>query len=108
MGFESQLKRLVLEVLVEGPDHGYGIACRIRRRSKILDGREAVLYASLHDLEGDGDVFSTVKVWKKCQRRHYQISESGLKRLGTVQGSAWPCVGDKPWGRIVPELVKGV
>lgn len=107
MGFESQLKRLVLEVLNEGPDHGYGIACRIRQRSRIIEGREAVLYACLHDLEGAGELISTVTIWNGGPRRRYQITEMGLRRLEQIAENATPTVGCGLWERLVPEGAKG-
>lgn len=71
---------MVLAVLKDGPQHGYGIAREINRRTEnSLKFKQGTLYPVLHALEAEGFVTGG---WEATDgerpRRVYTITESGL------------------------------
>ncbi len=77
------LDMLILKVLVRGPDHGYGIAQRIRLLSEgILQVGEGSLYPALQRLLVEG---WTVAEWgvseNKRRARYYRLTVAGRKQL---------------------------
>jgi transcriptional regulator len=84
MNLRGTLPTLILEALVQRPDHGYSIAQRIKERSHgVLDFKEGTLYPALHKLERDGRVESTEQVENGRTRRYYRITSAGRKALAT-------------------------
>jgi PadR family transcriptional regulator, regulatory protein PadR len=82
MNLKGTLPILILEALVEEPDHGYRIAQRIKERSEgVLNFKEGTLYPALHKLENEGLVTSTDGVEKGRPRRYYSITEAGHAAL---------------------------
>jgi PadR family transcriptional regulator, regulatory protein PadR len=78
MNFKGTLPTLILQVLAQGPSHGYHIAQRIKERSRgILDFKEGTLYPALHKLENEGQVESYEEIEKGRTRRYYRITKSG-------------------------------
>jgi PadR family transcriptional regulator PadR len=74
---------LILAVLERSPNHGYGIAREIERRSESgLALREGSLYPALRGLEADGLVTSH---WETLEsgpsRRVYTITHEGRAEL---------------------------
>ena len=86
----STLDLLILEVLSEGPLHGWAISQRIRERSKdALQVNQGTLYPALHRLEEDGILRAT---WMRSdtQRRvkAYELTRPGERRL-LQERSSW-------------------
>jgi transcriptional regulator len=86
----STLDLLILEVLSEGPLHGWAISQRIRERSKAaLQVNQGTLYPALHRLEEDGILRAT---WTQSdtQRRvkSYELTRPGERRL-LQERNAW-------------------
>ena len=78
MKLKGTLPPLVLQVLSQGPNHGYRIAQDIKERSKgVLDFREGTLYPALHGLETEGFVESYEEVVGGRRRRYHRITDSG-------------------------------
>ncbi|RYZ84442.1 MAG: PadR family transcriptional regulator [Proteobacteria bacterium] len=80
---------LVLAVLADTPQHGYGIAREINRRSgDALKCKQGTLYPALHALERDGMI---VGEWDTSERprKVYALTEAGhaelARRLKTWQ-----------------------
>lgn len=77
------LDLLVLQVLADGPRHGYAIGQEIKRRSEeLLSIGENVLYPALHRLEARGDLSAR---WGKTPRgrdaKIYRLLAPGRRRL---------------------------
>jgi PadR family transcriptional regulator PadR len=71
---------MVLAILKDGAQHGYGIAREINRRTNnALKFKQGTLYPVLHALEAEGFVSG---LWETIEgerpRRVYTITESGL------------------------------
>jgi len=72
---------LVLAVLADAPQHGYGIAREINRRSgNALQCKQGTLYPALHALERDGMI---VGEWDTSDRprKIYTLTEAGHTEL---------------------------
>ncbi len=74
---------LVLSVLRDGPNHGYGIAFEIERRSQdVLKFKLNTLYPVLHDLERNGLIVGEWHVVEgERPKRVYAITEKGATEL---------------------------
>lgn len=78
------LEMLILKTLTAGPQHGYGIAQRIRQASdSVLNVEEGSLYPALQRLF----LKDLVKAeWKQSETnrraRYYSLTAAGRKRLG--------------------------
>lgn len=83
------LDLLVLRVLASGPQHGYGIAQRLRRVSEdVLDVGESSLYPALQRLLLNGDVDAEWAPSDNNRRaRFYRLTRAGRKRLGVELAS---------------------
>ncbi|MDR3688051.1 MAG: helix-turn-helix transcriptional regulator [Fimbriimonas sp.] len=82
MRYQTDIKALVLSVLAQGPNHGYGIAKTVRERSDgVLKLGEGQLYPALHALEEAGLVTSGWEGDGDQKRRTYSITSSGLLEL---------------------------
>ena len=82
---QGTLDLLLLRILVIGPNHGWGIANRIRQTSaEGLSASQGSLYPALHRLELRGDVRSEMTASENNRRaRVYTITPAGRKRLKT-------------------------
>lgn len=87
---QGTLDLLLLRVLVTGPNHGWGIANRIRQMSgEGLNASQGSLYPALHRLELAGDVRSEMTASENNRRaRVYTITASGRRRLD-VERKSW-------------------
>jgi PadR family transcriptional regulator len=87
---QGTLDLLLLRVLVLGPNHGWGIANRIRQMSDDgLKASQGSLYPALHRLELRGDVRSKMTASENNRRaRVYTITPSGRRRLD-VERASW-------------------
>lgn len=74
---------LVLRVLAEGPQHGYGILQSIKERSRaVLEFTEGTIYPLLHTLEHEGLVASEWQSLPSGRRRKvYRLTSTGERRL---------------------------
>ena len=80
---QGTLDLLILRILSLEPNHGWGIAHRIRQMSREgLDASQGSLYPALHRLELHGDVRSDMKPSANNRRaRVYTITAAGRRRL---------------------------
>lgn len=80
---QGTLDLLVLKVLALGPNHGWGIANRIRQISREgLAASQGSLYPALHRLELRGDVTSAMMPSENNRRaRVYTLTPAGRRRL---------------------------
>ena len=80
---QGTLDLLLLRILVIGPNHGWGIATRIRQTSaEGLNASQGSLYPALHRLELRGDVRSEMTASENNRRaRVYTITAAGRRRL---------------------------
>ena len=82
---KGTLEMIVLEVLQQGPMHGWGITELIERRSaQLLSVNQGSLYPTLYRLVARGWVSSE---WKTSdnnrQARYYSITRTGRKQLAS-------------------------
>jgi transcriptional regulator len=84
------LDMLVLQTLVLGPLHGYGIAKSIRTRSNdALEIEFGSLYPSLKRLEHKGLIVSKWEMSELNRRaKYYRLTAAGRKRL-QAEHSEW-------------------
>lgn len=77
------LDLLVLRTLVRGPQHGYGIAQRVKELSRdVLQVGESSLYPALQRLALDGSVRAEWGASDNNRRaRYYTLTAAGRKRL---------------------------
>lgn len=77
------LDLLVLRVLVRGPNHGYGIAQRVRELSQdVFQVGESSLYPALQRLALDGYIKPEWGVSENNRRaRYYTLTAAGRKQL---------------------------
>jgi PadR family transcriptional regulator, regulatory protein PadR len=77
------LDLLVLRTLARGPNHGYGIAQRVRELSKdVFQVGESSLYPALQRLTLDGYVKPEWGVSENNRRaRYYTLTAAGRKQL---------------------------
>ena len=78
------LDMLILKTLTRAPQHGYGIAQRIRQISDdVLQVEEGSLYPALQRLQLQGWVKSEWGTSQTGRRaRYYRLTAAGRKRLG--------------------------
>lgn len=89
MNLRGTLNTLVLQVLEEGPKHGYWIAQDIKSRSEgVLDYKEGTLYPALHGLENQGLIRAEERTENGRVRRYYRITTEG-KRALSKQRQDW-------------------
>jgi PadR family transcriptional regulator, regulatory protein PadR len=86
---QGTLDLLLLRILVIEPNHGWGIATRLRQMSaEGLNASQGSLYPALHRLELSGDVKSEMKASENNRRaRIYTITTSGRRRLESERHS---------------------
>jgi PadR family transcriptional regulator, regulatory protein PadR len=77
------LDLLILRTLVRGPNHGYGIAQRVRELSKdVCQVGESSLYPALQRLTLDGYIKPEWGVSENNRRaRYYTLTAAGRKQL---------------------------
>jgi PadR family transcriptional regulator PadR len=82
---QGTLDLLILKILMLGPNHGWGIANRIRQISREgLNASQGSLYPALHRLELRGDVRSEMTSSENNRRaRVYTLTRAGRRRLET-------------------------
>ena len=80
---QGTLDLLILKILTLGPNHGWGIANRIRQISRDgLEASQGSLYPALHRLELRGDVESEMTASENNRRaRVYKLTAAGRRRL---------------------------
>ena len=82
--WQGTLAIMVLNTLEAlGPQHGYGIACRIEQISdNLLDVNHGTLYPVLLKLEQEGSITSDWGVSENNRRaRFYRLTKTGRKEL---------------------------
>ena len=79
------LDMLVLKVLANGPQHGYGITTRLEQLSaKVLQVEEGSLYPALYRMEQRGWIQSAWAVTDNNRRaRFYTLTRTGRRQLET-------------------------
>ena len=87
---QGTLDLLILKVLTLGPNHGWGIANRIRQISReSLEASQGSLYPALHRLEHRGDLRSEMVPSENNRRaRVYTLTAAGRRRL-QVETASW-------------------
>ena len=85
---QGTLDLIILQTLLWGPRHGYGIVKMIRANSKdVLQVDTGSLYPALHRLERKGWIGGRWTISDKNQRvRLYQLRAAGRKQLATERG----------------------
>jgi PadR family transcriptional regulator PadR len=80
---QGTLDLLILKILALGPNHGWGIANRIKQISRDgLQASQGSLYPALHRLELRGDVRSEMVPSENNRRaRVYRLTPAGRRRL---------------------------
>jgi len=86
---QGTLELLILRVLNAGPNHGYGIAKRLRESSgEVILVEEGSLYPALHRLGKRGFVESEWRLTETNRRaRFYRLTQSGRGRLESQRAS---------------------
>ena len=86
---QGTLDLLVLKILTLGPNHGWGIANRIRQISRDgLNASQGSLYPALHRLELRGEVTSQMTASENNRRaRVYTLTAAGRRRLESETAS---------------------
>jgi transcriptional regulator len=79
---QGTLDLLILKILALGPNHGWGIANRIKQISREgLQPSQGSLYPALHRLELRGDVRSQMMPSENNRRaRVYTLTTAGRRR----------------------------
>jgi PadR family transcriptional regulator PadR len=87
---QGTLDLLILKILTLGPNHGWGIANRIRQISREgLNASQGSLYPGLHRLELRGDVESEMTPSENNRRaRVYTLTPAGRRRLD-AESASW-------------------
>ena len=87
---QGTLDLIILKILTLGPNHGWGIANRIRQVSREgLKASQGSLYPALHRLELRGDVVSDMTVSENNRRaRVYRLTAAGRRRLD-AEAKSW-------------------
>ena len=87
---QGTLDLLILKILTLGPNHGWGIANRIRQISReSLNASQGSLYPALHRLELSGDVQSEMTASENNRRaRIYKLTPAGRRRL-EMETASW-------------------
>jgi transcriptional regulator len=80
---QGTLDLVILKILALGPNHGWGIASRLRQISREgLNASQGSLYPALHRLELAGDVTSQMMPSENNRRaRVYTLTPAGRRRL---------------------------
>jgi len=89
------LDLLVLQTLIRGPNHGYGIAQRVRELSQdVFQVGESSLYPALQRLTLDGYVKPDWGVSENNRRaRYYTLTAAGREQLAAERAEFERVVG---------------
>lgn len=87
---QGTLDLLILKILALGPNHGWGIANRIKQISRDgLQASQGSLYPALHRLELRGDLRSEMVPSENNRRaRVYRLTPAGRRRL-EAETASW-------------------
>lgn len=87
---QGTLDLLVLRILRNGPNHGYGIAKRLREASdEVILVEEGTLYPALHRLEKRGSIEAQWRMTDTNRRaKFYSLTRDGRTKL-EAEASAW-------------------
>jgi PadR family transcriptional regulator, regulatory protein PadR len=87
---QGTLDLLILKILTLGPNHGWGIASRIKQVSRDgLEASQGSLYPALHRLELRGDLRSEMVPSENNRRaRVYKLTAAGRRRL-EAETASW-------------------
>ncbi|MGH9763323.1 MAG: PadR family transcriptional regulator [Blastocatellia bacterium] len=105
---QGTLDMLILQTLMWGPRHGYGISQSIRGRSgEVLLVETGSLYPALHRLEKQKWVASEWKLSESNQRaKYYRLTAAGKRHLLQEQ-ARWFRMVDAVAGIMSPVVEKG-
>lgn len=79
---KGHLDLVLLEILGDGPAHGYGVITELRDRTEgALDMPEGSVYPALHRLEKAGLLTSEWEPGALRRRRVYRITDQGTAEL---------------------------
>jgi PadR family transcriptional regulator PadR len=100
---QGTLDLLILQTLLWGPQHGYGISQAIRANSgEVLQVDTGSLYPALHRMQGQKWISSDWKVSENKQRvKLYRLTAAGKKKLATER-SRWAQISDAIGGILEP------
>ena len=84
------LDMLILKALRLGPEHGYGIAVRLKQLSEdVLRVEEGSLYPALYRMEDRGWIESSWGASDNNRRaRFYQLTRAGRRQLD-AEAASW-------------------
>jgi PadR family transcriptional regulator, regulatory protein PadR len=104
---QGTLDLLILQTLMWGPSHGYGIAQAIRSNSgDLLQVDAGSLYPALHRLEKQKWIDAEWKVSENKQDvKVYKLTAAGRKRL-TQERTRWEQITDAIGGVLNPAAKK--
>jgi PadR family transcriptional regulator, regulatory protein PadR len=105
---QGTLDLLILQTLLWGPQHGYGISQVIRANSgEILQVDTGSLYPALHRMERQKLIAADWKVSENKQRvRVYRLTAKGRKHL-VLERSRWTQLSDAIAGVLDPARTEG-
>jgi len=87
---QGTLDMMILNVLAIAPNHGYGVARRIRQTSgDILSVEEGSLYPALHRLERRGCITAEWRISENNRRAKYYHLTSRGRQLLRKERSNW-------------------
>jgi transcriptional regulator len=100
---QGTLDLLVLQTLLWGPQHGYGISQAIRANSgEVLQVDTGSIYPALHRMEGQKWISSDWKVSENKQRvKLYRLTAAGRKKLASERWR-WAQITDAIGGILEP------
>lgn len=80
---QGTLDALILRTLALGPQHGWGVAQRIRQLSEeVLQVQQGSLYPALHRLERGGWIAASWGISENNRRaKFYRLTPAGERRL---------------------------
>jgi PadR family transcriptional regulator, regulatory protein PadR len=104
---QGTLDLLILQTLMWGPSHGYGIAQAIRANSgDLLQVDAGSLYPALHRLEKQRWIDAEWKISENKQDvKVYKLTAAGRKRL-TEERTRWEQITDAIAGVLNPAAKK--
>ena len=100
---QGTLDLLVLQTLLWGPQHGFGISRTIRSNSgELLQVDAGSLYPALHRLEKQKWIVADWKISENKQEvKVYRLTAAGRKRL-TEERTRWEQISDAIGGVLNP------
>jgi PadR family transcriptional regulator PadR len=105
---QGTLDLLVLQTLLWGPQHGFGISRTIRANSgELLQVDAGSLYPALHRLEKQKWIGADWKISENKQEvKVYRLTAAGRKRL-TEERTRWEQISDAIGGVLNPAKKEG-